>query len=142
MTNQGPHLIDQLLRDFVAEMQWDSDRTDLEKTLVMGNLNGLAGRIKSRLTTEDQLREVLSEQCAAAGGQKAWAKLHGVSPQYVCDVLQGRRDAGEAICTALGLRRVVHYEPDTGPLLRQAAEDFLDAMSGHRTAPIIHEDIK
>ena len=52
---------------------------------------------------------MLREQCRAAGGQQAWAEAHGVSPQYVCDVLNGRREPGDKILSALGLVRVVRY---------------------------------
>lgn len=51
----------------------------------------------------------LRKECRAAGGQKAWAEAHGVSPQYVNDVLHARREPGESILRALGLRRVVTY---------------------------------
>lgn len=47
--------------------------------------------------------------CEAAGGQKAWAERHGVSPQYVNDVLNARRDPGASILRALGWKRVVTY---------------------------------
>lgn len=58
------------------------------------------------------VRSMLKARCAEAGSQKAWAKEAGVSVQYVCDVLHGRREPGDAICSALGLRRVVTYEPN------------------------------
>lgn len=61
--------------------------------------------------TEEQARGMLERQCKDAGGQSAWADLHNVSPQYVCDVLKGRRDVGAAISEALGLQRVIFYEP-------------------------------
>ena len=51
----------------------------------------------------------LREACAAAGGQAAWADRHSLSPAYVSDVLNARRDPGESILRALGLRRVVRY---------------------------------
>jgi len=43
--------------------------------------------------------------------QAAWAKANGVSPAYVSDVIQGRREPGEKILKALGLKRVVSYVP-------------------------------
>lgn len=61
--------------------------------------------------TEQQAREMLHRQCRNAGGQRAWADLHNVSEAYVCDVLKGRRDMGQAISEALGLARVTYYEP-------------------------------
>lgn len=51
----------------------------------------------------------LSAACKAAGSQRAWAEKHGVSPAYVCDVINARRDPGQSILNALGLARVVRY---------------------------------
>ena len=51
----------------------------------------------------------LSEACKDAGGQSAWAALHGVSPTYVSSVLHARIEPGKAILKALGLVRVVVY---------------------------------
>lgn len=64
---------------------------------------------KPRITGE-QVRKLLERECRAAGGQQAWADLHNISAQYVGDVIRGRRDPGEAMSAALGLRRVVLYE--------------------------------
>ena len=44
------------------------------------------------------------------GSQASWAKAHGVSPAYLSDVLNGRREPGEAILNALGLTRVAVYQ--------------------------------
>nr|WP_314074712.1 hypothetical protein [uncultured Roseococcus sp.] len=52
---------------------------------------------------------VLGEACAAAGGQNAWAARHGLSRQYVSDVMNARRQPGEAILQALGLQRATRY---------------------------------
>ena len=59
--------------------------------------------------SEEFVRGFLREECAKAGGQAAWAELHGVSAAYVNDVLHGRRDPGDSICAPLGLRRQVAY---------------------------------
>lgn len=61
----------------------------------------------------------LRAACRDAGGQSAFAAAGGVSAQYVNDVMAGRRDAGESILRALGLRRIVRYveiraTPDMG----------------------------
>jgi DNA-binding transcriptional regulator YdaS (Cro superfamily) len=56
----------------------------------------------------------LQAACDAAGGQKAWATRNSVSPQYVCDVLNARRDLTPRIWEALNLRRVVRYVPTNG----------------------------
>jgi DNA-binding transcriptional regulator YdaS (Cro superfamily) len=47
--------------------------------------------------------------CKAAGGQAAWAEAHDMSPAYVSDVLNSRREPGPKILSALGLRKVVRY---------------------------------
>ena len=57
----------------------------------------------SKMLTADDVREMLRRECEKAGGQSAWAKSHGVSPQFVCDVLSGYRAPGEAIAKGLGL---------------------------------------
>ncbi len=44
-----------------------------------------------------------------AGSQSAFAAKHCMSPAYVSDVLNARRDPGDSILAALGLRKVVGY---------------------------------
>lgn len=51
---------------------------------------------------------------ATGHSQAAWAKKHGLSPAYVSDVINGRRDPGKAILEALGLERVVTYRVKGG----------------------------
>lgn len=65
-------------------------------------------RIRERMTI-DQVKEFLRKECAKAGGQAAWAKAHGISPSYVSDAMQSRREPGDKILDALGLVRVVTY---------------------------------
>lgn len=59
-------------------------------------------------------REALIERMAAdakrAGSQLVLAQRLGISPQYLCDVLAGRREPGGKLLKALGYRRVVVYE--------------------------------
>lgn len=43
--------------------------------------------------------------------QGAWASANKVMPSYVSDVINGRRDPSPAILKALGLKRVVTFEP-------------------------------
>lgn len=65
---------------------------------------------RKRLTTED-VRTQLIKACEAAGNQAAWARAHGLSVPYVNDVIRRRRDPGKAICDALGLEKIVTYQP-------------------------------
>lgn len=57
------------------------------------------------------IRRMLANEVSAAGGQGVWAKKHRLSPQYVCDVLKGRRDPGVSILRALKHRKIIFYEP-------------------------------
>jgi hypothetical protein len=59
--------------------------------------------------SEEEVRALLRAATQRAGSQKAWADEHGVSGAYVNDVLRGRRDPGDAILKALGLKRMVTY---------------------------------
>ena len=56
-----------------------------------------------------QVLALLKRRCASAGGQAAWAKAHDLSPAYVSDVLNGRREPGAGILRALGVERVISY---------------------------------
>jgi len=58
--------------------------------------------------TNDQVVALL--RASFNGSQRAWAKRHNISTQYVSDVLSSRRPPGGKILQALGLKRVVSYE--------------------------------
>lgn len=64
-----------------------------------------------RLLTPERIKDKLADAVKKAGGQRVWAKAHGVSEQYVCDVLNGRRGIGEKLAQPLGYRPVTRYEP-------------------------------
>ena len=64
------------------------------------------------------VRVLLQKRVSERGTQKAVAVDLGVSEQYLSDVLNGRREPGEAMLEALGLERVVTYRvatPSTPP---------------------------
>jgi Helix-turn-helix. len=44
------------------------------------------------------------------GSQKDLAKDIGISPQYLHDILTGRREPGEKVCEYLGVERTVIYK--------------------------------
>ena len=44
------------------------------------------------------------------GSQKAFAEHLGISTAYLNDVLHNRREPGEKILDALGIKRIVTYE--------------------------------
>lgn len=46
----------------------------------------------------------LRKACDEAGGQSAYARKHGLTPQVISDTLSARRDPSEAILRALKLK--------------------------------------
>lgn len=71
----------------------------------------MTGPARTRPLSEwDLVNNALTDACVLAGSQQAWARENGVSPQFVCDVLQGRRAPTERLARALGYRRVVSFE--------------------------------
>lgn len=52
----------------------------------------------------------LRSACATAGGQGKWALNHGMSAQFVCDVLNARREPTDRILKPLGIVRRVVFE--------------------------------
>lgn len=65
---------------------------------------------RSSLTAEN-VRAILRQE--VAGNQSAWAKAHHMSSAYVSDVLSGKCAPGAKILTALGLVKIVSYQPAT-----------------------------
>lgn len=65
------------------------------------------------MISSDRLRQKLRDAIQEAGSQKKWAKANGVSPQYVCDCLKGRREIGEGIAKPLGYVPVTMYAPQS-----------------------------
>lgn len=65
--------------------------------------------MKKRLTLHDVIKMIRGE-AEKVGLQKDLAKKFGVSAQYISDILNGRREPGDAILKPLGLRRVITYE--------------------------------
>jgi hypothetical protein len=57
----------------------------------------------------DTVRDSLRKACEDAGCAADWAKANEISAAYVSDVLNGRKEPGEKILRALGLKRVVEY---------------------------------
>lgn len=61
------------------------------------------------MLTEQDVLDRFRAAIDAAGSQAAFARQHGVSLQYVNDVIRGRRDIGQKILAVLGVERVVLY---------------------------------
>lgn len=61
------------------------------------------------MTVED-VRKILRDECERCGGQAHWATKHSVSPAYVSDTLNSRREPGPALLYALRVVKAVTYE--------------------------------
>lgn len=61
-----------------------------------------------------EFREEVRLACVAAGSQRAFALLHGISPAYVGEVLDGRRAPGPLMLEVMGCRRRVVIERVSG----------------------------
>lgn len=60
--------------------------------------------------THDDMLAILRHRCAEAGGQKPFAMSIGYSPQYLSDILQGRKDVSRNLARQLGFeRKIVFY---------------------------------
>jgi len=53
---------------------------------------------------------LLRDAVMAAGSQRKFAQIHGLSNTQISDALRNRGEPGEGVLKALGLRRVVSYE--------------------------------
>jgi hypothetical protein len=74
-----------------------------------------------KMLKSDDLLALLREECEKAGSQRRWARLRGISPAYVSDVLFGRRSPGALIQISLGvIIRPGAFEPVAEPALSYA----------------------
>ena len=57
--------------------------------------------------TEERLLEIIKLYYLEAGSlRKAAVRLGGITPQYLNDILHGRRVAGEKVLNSIRLRRI------------------------------------
>lgn len=64
--------------------------------------------MKKQLTLDDVIA-LLKKRCEEAGSQRAFAIDSEISPQYITDVLRGKREPGAMILEALRLEKVIFY---------------------------------
>jgi predicted transcriptional regulator len=66
--------------------------------------------IPSSIDAED-FRKMLRDQIEKMDCTHAeYAATHGISASYLSDVLNGRREPGEKLLAAKGMKRAVYYE--------------------------------
>lgn len=63
--------------------------------------------------TKDSLIKLLRQRKTTLGTWKAVADSLGVTPQYIQDIKDGRREPGKILLDALGMVRVVEYRKAT-----------------------------
>ena len=61
--------------------------------------------------TKQEARQILRQAIAQSGSQVRFAQAHGISPQYLNDMVKRNRDISGKILVALGLKKVVEFEP-------------------------------
>jgi hypothetical protein len=61
------------------------------------------------MLTEQEVMERLKDAVTEAGGQRAFAEKHGLTPGYVNDVLHGKRAFADRILATIGIERQVTY---------------------------------
>jgi helix-turn-helix protein len=76
--------------------------------------------VMAKYLTKGDLLKLLRRKADEAGEQQILAKELGVSPQYLSDVLNEKREPGDSILIPLGLHRVVVYEK---PLFTEKIDD-------------------
>ena len=60
--------------------------------------------------TLHEVREILRGRCDECGSQALWGMRNNISPGYISDVLNERREPGPAVLSALKIRRTTTYE--------------------------------
>jgi DNA-binding transcriptional regulator YdaS (Cro superfamily) len=61
------------------------------------------------MLTEQEVMDRLRAAVVEAGGQRAFAEKHGLTPGYVNDVLHGKRAFADRILSTIGVERQVVY---------------------------------
>lgn len=56
---------------------------------------------------QHEVYERLNAAVDAAGGQRAFARKHGLSVGYISDVLRGNRELSDRILSTIGIERSV-----------------------------------
>lgn len=80
------------------------------------------GSNSGSLYSRDHVFAVLKEQIRAEGGQNTFARKHGLSPQFINDVVHGRRAITTVLAAALGFRPANLFERIEGVGEEQANE--------------------
>lgn len=103
---------------------------DLERCAEQKDLDGFSRICYDKsMITEIQVQQMLRMEIALCGSAGKWALKKDVSSAYISDVLRGRRDPGDKILRALGLRKIVGYELVSDPPATVGRDQDLDAVA-------------
>lgn len=84
-----------------------------QKKSVKNSLQSSAEKRKTldvkKSLTADEVLEIMKKQMGDRT-QSAYAGELGITPQYLCDIFQKRRDPGPKVLSRLGLVQTVKYE--------------------------------
>ena len=64
-----------------------------------------------KIISADDARKILEDMVEVAGSQKAVARDLEISPQLLCDILDGRRNISDKVARKLGRRKEFVYAP-------------------------------
>ncbi len=78
---------------------------------LMQPLANVLPHVYSYKMTEKEILRLVKRRIAASASDAEAARSLGVSRQYLCDYLKGRKGAGPRILRKLGIRREVQYVP-------------------------------
>lgn len=63
------------------------------------------------MLTQADMRNILRHRCEEAGGQGKFAESIGISPQYLSDILNGKRAIGAMLAGKIGYERKIVFTP-------------------------------
>lgn len=67
------------------------------------------GEVELQFTWQ-QMQELIIAYTLKSGSQRAAAKHLRISPQYLNDIIRGRREISDAVAALFGLERVIVYK--------------------------------
>jgi DNA-binding transcriptional regulator YdaS (Cro superfamily) len=59
--------------------------------------------VRKREMRAEDVSKLLQKQCQKAGGQRAFARAHGLLVQHISQVVRGERPPSKGLCDALGI---------------------------------------
>lgn len=84
------------------------------------------------------LRTLREEVSQTPGGQAAWARRAGISPQYLSHILRGQNEISERVAAILGFRKFPAFEwigdpvPDPQPAVEEIEGPWIsDVLNDH-----------